>query len=343
MTNRPLALCVAALLTTLAAAPSWAQTSDQVSSVDIDFNSDLDQATSEDTEHTYTVNLEECLQLAQNDTFEFTWVFDSDPTSDQSYTLKVKRGSGSCNEDSLTSEDGESNCSLFRTAQNLGNATSNSTLVVEFSQGELFNVSDEASCSQLDGQTVTLTIVFTAFDDNSSTDDSSDSIDSDRITFAFETDRPSAPTNLSAVAGESSIQMGWDAETFDVDADFFVYVSSSVLVEGDTPPTGSLIASSQITGDRDSATITDDDLQANQTYYVAMTYRDTDLNESNLSEVVEVTTQSVTDFYEYYREVGGPDQGGFCSSAPASQGALWLLALIGALVLPRSRRKGGAR
>ena len=319
-----------ALVATLAAlavtAPAVAQ--EQSTAVnEVTVAVDLTDANIDANDQIYTVNLEDCRNLADDpgDEIRFTWRFRSSAPSGTEYTVKIENGSETCDTSTLSSPDTDQ-CEVAYLRQTFSGTSLGFNLTWE----QVTGVTSSASCAtQNDSHFVSL-----IFDDYTSTDETDD-VALDQVRFTFSTSRPIAPSDVEARGGESTIRVDWSAVT---DADSYdVFYSTDTLTAGTAPE--DLVSSFRNTT-TDSVTL-DDSIQANVTYYIAVSTLDEDGNASVLSEVVTVTTQPVTDFYEYYRQQGGGDAGCASVSAPATPwlGALAALLALGAL----ARRRRGRR
>ena len=301
-------------------------TSDSVSSVTLDVS--LDTSNEDTSNQRYTVNLSDCRTLAADpdDEITFTWNFASNPPSDAQYTIKIKKGSDSCADSSLTRESTD-DCTTVVEQSNL----TSDTIAERLTFGEITGVT---SASQCDGNadTIDVILIFSSF--TTTTDESADDTDRDEVRFAFDTDRPAAPTGITSKAGESSIDVDWTA--VDGASLYTVFYGTSALTEGDEPE--NLAHSHETTST--VGFVLDDGIRRDATYYIGVTVQDSVGNNSLVSATTTATTQPVSDFYEYYRQQGGLDDGGFCSVGSPSSGGLWLLALaVASMTLLRRRRR----
>lgn len=316
------------LAVVLAASTAWAQpTSDEVSAVSVDI-SIVSGNISTDRDR-FTINLEDCWDLAadSDDDVAITWTFGQTPATDARYSIKVQASEETCNTSSLTRESGDE-CDTLVQQETLSGTSLGYTL----SFGAITGVTAASECDDR-ADTHDVIAIFTSF--NAASDDNAEDTDSDGIRFEFDTDRPTAPTGISAKAGESSITVDWSAVE---DAEsYHVYYSTDEILVGDAPEGLSSSDTTTTVGRTLDSGITRD-----QTYYIGVTVEDEVGNESLISEVVTATTQPVTDFYEYYRSQGGADEGGYCSTANPTSGGLWGLALVlGMIGIGGRRRRTG--
>jgi hypothetical protein len=128
---------------------------------------------------------------------------------------------------------------------------------------------------------------------------------------------PQAPTDVTAVGGETSLHVSWsDSANNDAQLSYRVYYKAGApfetVSEADgEKPAGVGSHSLSITG-----------LTLDTTYYVRVAAVDENDNESALSSGnnVSATTVPVTDFLEHYKDEGGGESGGFCFIATAAYG-----------------------
>ena len=322
-----LVMLTLALAATLPAIAQAQDRSESVSSVEVDGLSLL--SANADTEaQKYVINIEDCESLAANpdDKIEFTWNFDTPLPDDGLFTVKLVLNSESCSESSLTYDAATEECQVLLENESL----SGSTVRFEIGFASLTGVSSVAECAS-NADVIDVMMIFTDFNE----DDTSDSPDRDELRIEFDTDRPAAPTDLTAKAGQSQIVVSWSEVA--AASSYTLYYGTDPIPDGADP--------SNLTHTNVSGTSTTQELDEGitiNTYYLAVVTKDSVGNLSAVSEVVTVTTQPVEDFYEYYRGNGGTDEGGYCATANPVTGGLWFIALLMAPLLYRRRRKAVA-
>jgi hypothetical protein len=332
----PVVALVAGLVVAGPAGPAAAQTrSDDVRDVTVAV--DIRTANINATNQRYLVNLEDCRDLAAefDDEIQFTWRFTRTPPTDTQYTVKVIHRGQTCNTRSLAREATDE-CDVIVQQQPL----SGTRLDLRLTWQEITGDTASATC---EGRTDIhdVTLVFDSLRPRTGTgtgNEEDENIDFDQVRFEFRTTRPSAPTGVSARGGESTLHVSWNTVTNARSYD--VFYSTSPLEVG-TRPEDMTASFRNATG---SSTMLDEGIQRDLTYYVAIATLDEQNNQSLLSEVVTVTTQQVTDFYEYYRQLGGADTG--CASVPARPGGVGGPVVFGLLWLcwrAARRRAGGSR
>jgi hypothetical protein len=163
--------------------------------------------------------------------------------------------------------------------------------------------------------------------------------------YSFDTVAPEPPTITSATSGESSLNLEFEAPTGEKLDDYRFYCAPADSdCEAAALPSGMPPDETTFCGDRDAtgtdSAATDNKLQNNVLYAVAISSKDAAGNVGNLSDLACATPQEVTGFFEAYRAAGGQAGGGFCSYAPAHRGAAPMGAalLLGILALWRRRR-----
>ncbi len=106
-----------------------------------------------------------------------------------------------------------------------------------------------------------------------------------RLVLGDELTSPAAPTGLSATPGDGSIDLSWTANIESDMAGYNIYRSTTSPVLLTTPINGTLVT---------GTTYTDTGLTNGQTYYYAITAKDTTGNESVLSNEVSATPTDLT-------------------------------------------------
>jgi len=301
-----------------------------------------------DGDESLVANIRDCRD-AVGDSWDFTAKFDSanytqsDGTRSD-YSLKLERSSGACT--SELSQSAES-CELFQAASQIP-STFQVTRAVAFS--ELTGVESIDDCVGQSG-TVSFVVVSELIETDSTTINNGTSKDpspiSDRFSVTFKTTRPAPPTALAVTAGENNIRVAFTAPSnAPTDATYNLYITSDVdLTAGAEPEPVDEAGVRRVVGSTSTAVVVDSGVSVGVSYQVAVVTVDSDGNESILSEVATVTTSPTNDFYESFRNAGGADQGGFCTTAtptaPVSGSALALLLAAVAAGLLLRRRLGG--
>jgi len=177
--------------------------------------------------------------------------------------------------------------------------------------------------------------------------------------FEFDVIAPTAPTNVTAEAGEQSLTLSFTAPDIGDLSKYRLYCSnlateagagaagdagnaacsSATLKAGEAPAEGAFECGNPTSIGRSSVD-TDADLLNGTTYAVAMASEDKFGNISTVSNVACGTPANVTGFYEAYRAAGGDAGGGFCSFGVPKFGrsSLAVAALFLGVVLARRRR-----
>jgi hypothetical protein len=252
-----------------------------------------------DDEH--VINIDDCLAY-QGQEIEVSFsVTTPDPSVGDEFVAKQSQPSGSCPTSDLDDVGDSETCVGIIHEAEQPDATGN-TFTVDMD--ELIGV----DCSAGTEETTKVYIVY---------EDVADVIESETISFLVDLDAPTAPTDVEAFPGESSIQVTWtdDANGGDDGVTYRVYYRAGVPVESVDKADGS----SSSAEDASSETITG--LDANETYYFRVAAIDENDNEGELSkEEASTTTVPATDFWERYKDEGGGDPGGFCFIATAAYG-----------------------
>jgi hypothetical protein len=300
---------------------------------DLDERFDVKSSTIEDI---HKVNVEDCalynVETATDDgctidtsvdpTVEIEW---SAASSESSRRWTAKIGSCSSSDNLLDEPTG---CALLTSAQDVSSTNiirvSLSRLIGTLDEVEI-NAADRVCCSSLLGTTGTIRVsIFTDEDDNERTE-----LKSDDVEFSFDYKRPVAPTGVAIEANGETIGASWSEVTGE-DKDELRYrvYYSTVQFDAAVASYADLedIDYSSVSGAFTSTVIGDDgseSLDVGQTYYVGVAAVDGYDNISQFSSVWEVPTYPTSDGWEYYKQAGGKDEGGFapCFVATASYGS----------------------
>jgi hypothetical protein len=130
----------------------------------------------------------------------------------------------------------------------------------------------------------------------------------------------------------------WDG---DDNTEYSIYYSTLPLTAGTQPET---LTDVNVHREQYGSSVTlTDGISLGNTYYVAVAEVDSNGNESELSEVVEVVTAEAYDFFEEYRRSGGVEEGGYCATTHRGAGFSTLGLVMLGLAASRRRRARGAR
>lgn len=187
---------------------------------------------------------------------------------------------------------------------------------VTLNLGDLLPVDNADACEDLE----TTTTVYLIVDDPDLLpgNDTRDDIYAVKYEVRLSTRRPSAPTGITATAGEASIEARWTSLGGDIDG-YRIYATSSAIATGDRPEAISGANTRRTNSGDTSGRVTG--VSVNTTYNVTVAALDQFGNESLVGEVVEVTTQPVDDFWERYSDANPSVDGGFCFIATAAYGS----------------------
>ncbi|HVY32392.1 MAG TPA: hypothetical protein VHB79_37905 [Polyangiaceae bacterium] len=143
----------------------------------------------------------------------------------------------------------------------------------------------------------------------------------------------------TASAGAAETSAGGDSGTA-VSDDSTCRAEGDQLVPGEDPPQG-LVECGSVTATGATKGHTNDSLENNVRYAVAIAAEDDANNIGKLSKLACGVPAEVTGFFEAYTAAGGQAGGGFCSFAPARRGsaAMALLMLLGTCALVARRRR----
>jgi len=141
-------------------------------------------------------------------------------------------------------------------------------------------------------------------------------VSNEQIKFVIDLEPPETPELETVRGGDGRFEASWNDEINDADeTKYTVYWS-------DTPFDETTLDDADKRSDVDATSIAiESKLENGVTYYVGVVAVDEADNESPLSNIIEVTPQATTDFWERYQQVGGTDAGGFCFIATAAYGS----------------------
>ncbi|MBN2693887.1 fibronectin type III domain-containing protein [bacterium] len=134
------------------------------------------------------------------------------------------------------------------------------------------------------------------------------------LSINYDTKKPENPESITVTPGDKNLKVKWEHNedsTSDDRAEYEIFYTDSVTNEEE---------SKIVAGTNTSYTITG--LINDRLYYVTLVAIDKAGNKADRSiEPVEGTPISVDDFYEYYTNHGGGEDGGFCFIATAAYGS----------------------
>jgi hypothetical protein len=135
------------------------------------------------------------------------------------------------------------------------------------------------------------------------------------VIFDVDLRAPAAPTLDEITSGDARFVAKWTDDTnSEDDLEYVVYYSDAPFGEDD------LEAVDERDDIKTKSFAVESGLSNDVTYYVSVAARDHADNDSALSNQLEVTPASTTDFWEAYQSAGGSEEGGFCFIATAAYG-----------------------
>lgn len=239
--------------------------------------------------------------------FIFTLKSDATLSEEATYSIKLAHGSETCKKDDLY-ENSEDSCLTIAENQRLTKSVS--PIEIRRAVNTLSSATDAAGCDNLHETTYLHLIV------SDPTSSGAENIYTVTYSIDFRTERPDAPSSVSASAGGESIKVKWDSVP-DIANYKVYYTADGQLTAGGSPED---VSAHSATSTSTSITIKNN-VSADQTYQVAVTAIDTSGNESLLSEVSSVETVASKDFWDSYREQNQDSDGGFCFIATAAYGS----------------------
>lgn len=307
MKNKLAQICMTLAMATGIMVPMEAFAS---SEADWTISTSVSTSSSLDTPNKLVMNASRCRKLFDISSGEVSFVYKLDSNAsvspDAVYTLKYARGNETCTK-KIDSEVSDG-CVTITEHQALISGVS---FTVNRKVDSLSSAKTANDCEQMNEGDYLYLIVSDPVNgyENEYT-----------VTFTldFRTLRPSAPTNVSAEAGGSSIKVSWDSVSEATGYKVYYGAEGVSISSGDYPEqlSGFHTASSSTT----SITIKDN-VSEDTNYLLGVTAFDANENESLVGEVVTVETVSSNSFWDSYREENVDVDGGFCFIATAAYGS----------------------
>lgn len=293
----------------------------------------LDAAASGDPDGTanVTFGIQDCLDLfAEDPDISVSWTFTSKPATGNDYQIKLQRGAESC---SFAEIDAAGDVCLREDATAF---SASGTPSVTYAWSELVNDAGLTSATCYEGGLPTPWTIALVYESSTSLLGESTFSKSQAI-LELDATRPTAPTALRTVGGETAIEVKWTASgsavSYEIWADTSPIASRVTLPE--EPPSGLKMKTVE-GGDTTSGSISG--LRTGVTYYIVVLSVDEAGNLSEVSEEVTGATAPTSDFFETYKSAGGVEEGG-CSASTAAEGWVTLASVGAALWLLRRRRR----
>jgi hypothetical protein len=135
------------------------------------------------------------------------------------------------------------------------------------------------------------------------------------VNIEYDYEAPNAVTGVEVSEGENNVTVNWSDEENSETVSYKVYWNDASFDEGDL---ASISSKDELTATSYQVT----DLELEKKYWFCVVALDEFDNESELSELISATPVEVTDGFEFYKEAGGEDAGGFCFVATATYGSV---------------------
>ena len=251
--------------------------------------------TSVDTEH--VVNIEDCT-VYQGNSIEIHWSLNRTPAPGAKYAVKMSQPGGACSTSSL-SDLGSTCYSDFLVSEKDLTSTADNSFLVPM---------DSLMGGDCKADTDKVTNIYIVLDENGT-------VTSQTIAFEVDLQAPRPPSITEITPGDTSLTVTWedqqnageDGLTYKV---YWCPQQFSNSGKAACSKSGELTALSyMISG-----------LENNKEYYVGVTAVDKHDNEGLLSETQNASPVEVEDFFEYYKALGGRENGDFCFIATAAWG-----------------------
>ncbi|MBI5609315.1 MAG: hypothetical protein HY902_10605 [Deltaproteobacteria bacterium] len=285
----------------------------------------------------HVVNRADCFAVmaATNPKVTITWTWTPTAvvgTPSYSAVTKVAPAGKSCLETSLQETDTASACIV--------NAQ------VDYSPGTLYTfdvdlrdlIGRNATCEEGSEQDATVYILV----NDTAVIGGTSQVVAFKLRFRIDLVGPAVPTVGSITQGNQNLRINWSHADETTVAGSYVYwadlpFDATAIRDG----TVTVSKSPKLTAKTHQIT----KLTNGKKYYVAVTAVDANENESELSPLKTASPIPVYDAWQYYKNAGGEEEGGFapCSAQPVSAGPSWLWLLLWAVaaVWAVRRRKSG--
>ncbi len=286
----------------------------------------------------HVVNRADCyaVMAAKNPKVTITWTWSPSSvltTTSYSAVTKVAPAGKSCLESSLQETDTTSACIVNAQVDYKVGASYTFDVDVRDLIGRT------ATCEEGTEQDAT---VYILVNDTATTVGATTQVVAFKLRFRIDLVGPAVPTISSITAGNNNLRVSWshaDETT----------VAASYVYWADLPFDATSVRDGTVTVSKSSKLTAKEyqikGLTNGKKYYVAVTAADANENESNLSPLKTASPIPVYDAWQYYKNAGGEEEGGFapCSAQPvaAGPGWLWLLLASVAAVWALRRRNTG--
>ena len=282
-----------------------------------------------------TFGIRDCLDLFEEDPdISVSWTFTTKPATGNDYQIKLQHGSESC---SFTEIDASADVC---TRDDATAFSSSGTPSATYTWSELVNDSSLTSAACYEGGLPSPWTIALVYESSSSLLGDATYSKSQAI-LTLDSSRPTAPTALRTVGGETAIEVKWTASSSAVGYEIWADTApiSERLTLPEEVPTGVEVKEVE-GGDTTSGSISG--LKTGVTYFVVVFAVDEAGNLSLASEEVTGATAPTSDFFETYKASGGVEAGGQCSTTRPAAGWMTFASVLFALWLVRRRRFAAA-
>jgi len=252
--------------------------------------------TSNATEH--IINIDDCGVYAGGEV-DVTVRVDPKPTGDWQYAIAYAPPGKTCSTSDANPEAVDGQCYVPAAQRELDSTT------IDF----IINLDDliGSACESGDEGDATLYVIL----QNTSLSE----VKFESVIFNVDLGAPTAPTLSDVTSGDARFVAKWtDTANTEDGIEYAVYYGDAPFTKDD------LDAVDGKSGITTKTIAIESGLSNDVTYYVSVAARDQADNESVLSNQLEVTPASTTDFWESYVGAGGKEPGGFCFIATAAYG-----------------------
>ena len=299
-----------------------------------DSSSILDAPAAGDVDGTanVTFGIADCLNLfAEDPDISVSWTFTTKPATGNDYQVKLQHGSESC---SFTEIDAATDVCLREDATAF---STSGTPTGTYTWSELVNDAALTREACYEGGLSSPWTIALVYESSSSLLGTSTYSKSQAI-LTLDASRPTPPTELRTVGGETAVEVKWTASSSAVSYEIWADTApiASRVTRPEEAPSGLKVKSVE-GGDTTSGSISG--LRTGVTYYIVVLALDEVGNLSAVSEEVTGATAPTTDFFEAYKAAGGAEEGGQCSASTPAAGWMTMASLGVAMWLIRRRRR----
>jgi hypothetical protein len=252
-----------------------------------------------------------CSVSASGRRVRITWSLSGNPYD--RWSVKA----GNCSTGSL--DESDTSCVIVADATDFSTAGDNEFEVelarligtLDIIDSEDTGAERQCCADQLSSDSVANLYVYLADDDTTDTD-----VEIVKLPFDWDYKAPAAPSNVAVSSQGQTVSVSWDkvANEDEDSVEYRVYYADFAF----SSPDDAGVSSTDVDGAKSSTELSFDE---QGTFYFAVATVDESDNASGLSDVLSAVTVPTSDGFEYYKQLGGSEDGGFCFVATAAYGS----------------------